>query len=179
MVIYQRVTSNIYATETRTKPAEIILLILQCWGFFSIYSYTYKINYFTFVFSGPRCPNVLKNCQFINCQYNIGDSCSYKCNYPFEVNPSVKKLTCDKDGEWSHDTNDLCCKFINTVVNIIQTPKQICVLAIYVKIAIDNVKIFELIHNNNNQYINGLIAKYPSIIQCCLNQGSQYSISAS
>lgn len=105
MVIYQRVTSNIYATETRTKPAEIILLILQFWGFFSIYSYTYKINYFTFVFSGPRCPNVLKNCQFINCQYNIGDSCSYKCNYPFEVNPSVKKLTCDKDGEWSHDTN--------------------------------------------------------------------------
>lgn len=78
-----------------------------------------------------------------------------------------KKLTCDKDVEWSHDTNGLCCKFLNTVVNIIQNPKQICVLAIYIKIAIDNVKILKLIHNNNNQYINGLIAKYPSIIQCC------------
>lgn len=57
-----------------------------------------------------QCSKNIDNGQFINCQYSSGESCRYECYDPFEVNPSVKNVTCSANGKWSHDMDELCGK---------------------------------------------------------------------
>lgn len=66
--------------------------------------------------SDSQCSKNIDNGQFINCQYSSGESCRYECYDPFEVNPSVKNVTCSANGEWSHDMNELCVKLCSPTI---------------------------------------------------------------
>ena len=60
--------------------------------------------------TGSGCKKTIENGRLINCQSNIGESCVYECNDPFEINPLVTNLTCDSKGDWDQNTRDLCGK---------------------------------------------------------------------
>ena len=60
--------------------------------------------------TGSGCKKTIENGRLINCQSNIGESCLYECNDPFEINPLVTNLTCDSKGDWDQNTRDLCGK---------------------------------------------------------------------
>nr|XP_022323823.1 low-density lipoprotein receptor-related protein 4-like isoform X2 [Crassostrea virginica] len=58
--------------------------------------------------SRSGCKKTIENGRLTNCQSNIGESCLFECNDPFEVNPLVTNLTCDSNGDWDQNTRDLC-----------------------------------------------------------------------
>ncbi|XP_062587893.1 uncharacterized protein LOC134249578 isoform X2 [Saccostrea cucullata] len=54
------------------------------------------------------CSKTILNGNLINCHSRIGDTCRYECKGPLENNPSVPNITCNLNGFWNYDTNDLC-----------------------------------------------------------------------
>ncbi|XP_062570264.1 prolow-density lipoprotein receptor-related protein 1-like [Saccostrea cucullata] len=54
------------------------------------------------------CSKSIQNGKFIDCQSNIGETCQYECNSPFEMNPSFTNVTCNSSSYWNHDPGDLC-----------------------------------------------------------------------
>ncbi|XP_056012123.1 low-density lipoprotein receptor-related protein 4-like [Ostrea edulis] len=54
------------------------------------------------------CSKTVQNGYLINCKSNAGDTCRYECNSPMETNPSIPNIACGTNGDWNHDTNDLC-----------------------------------------------------------------------
>ena len=63
-----------------------------------------------FFITGSGCQKTIENGRLINCQSNIGESCLYECNEPFEINPLVINVTCDSNGNWDKNTGELCGK---------------------------------------------------------------------
>ncbi|XP_078326898.1 low-density lipoprotein receptor-related protein 6-like isoform X2 [Crassostrea virginica] len=58
--------------------------------------------------SRSGCQKTIENGRLVNCQSNIGESCLYECNEPFEINPLVINVTCDSNGNWDKNTGELC-----------------------------------------------------------------------
>ncbi|XP_061183615.1 low-density lipoprotein receptor-related protein 2-like [Saccostrea echinata] len=56
------------------------------------------------------CSKTIQNGKLITCQANIRETCGYECNGLFEVNSLAQNVTCNENGEWSHDVNDLCIR---------------------------------------------------------------------
>ncbi|KAL3891003.1 hypothetical protein ACJMK2_003268 [Sinanodonta woodiana] len=53
----------------------------------------------------------------INCNLDIGSTCSYYCDEPFSKNPSIPNIQCMDDGQWNADLNVLCKKDTTTCPN--------------------------------------------------------------
>ncbi|XP_061184437.1 low-density lipoprotein receptor-related protein 4-like [Saccostrea echinata] len=62
------------------------------------------------------CSKTILNGNLISCQANIGDICRYECTSPFRKNPSVSNITCNSNGDWSYDTNDLCLRLCPSTI---------------------------------------------------------------
>ncbi|XP_062567175.1 low-density lipoprotein receptor-related protein 2-like [Saccostrea cucullata] len=62
------------------------------------------------------CPKTIRNGQLINCESKLGDTCRYDCSDPLKTNPAVPNVTCNANGYWDHDTNDLCVQLCSSTI---------------------------------------------------------------
>lgn len=65
-------------------------------------------EYHDIIYLDTGCSKTVQNGYLINCKSNAGDTCRYECNSPMETNPSIPNIACGTNGDWNHDTNDLC-----------------------------------------------------------------------
>lgn len=68
----------------------------------------YTYNAFDFIFAPvSRCPTLLRNLNFLDCQPYPGQSCNFECKTGFRlaINTTV---SCGSLGQWNLPTDTLC-----------------------------------------------------------------------
>ncbi|KAL3890977.1 hypothetical protein ACJMK2_003243 [Sinanodonta woodiana] len=59
-----------------------------------------------------KCPGTFANGKWINCNFSIGTSCNYTCNYGYTRNDAVSQVECQINGNWKLANTDALCKTI-------------------------------------------------------------------
>ncbi|KAK3600731.1 hypothetical protein CHS0354_017017 [Potamilus streckersoni] len=57
-----------------------------------------------------KCPGTLANGKWVNCNFSIGMSCNYTCNYGYTLNDAVTEAECQINGNWKLANTDTLCK---------------------------------------------------------------------
>ncbi|KAL3890979.1 hypothetical protein ACJMK2_003245 [Sinanodonta woodiana] len=57
-----------------------------------------------------KCPGTFANGKWVNCNFSIGTSCNYTCNYGYTRNEAVSQAECQINGNWKLDNTDALCK---------------------------------------------------------------------